>query len=69
MTREALEKELEAHGWNKRYHGTLTALWQKEHALIDITDKGVEISGIPRLPWSMVRSEDGRMIIHWEVEL
>ncbi len=73
MTREELEKELEAHGWDKRYHGTHTALWQKEHALIDMTDRGVEIgsNGItsPRLPWDIVDIENGKVIIHWEVEL
>ena len=30
MTREELENELEVHGWKKSYHGTHSALWQKE---------------------------------------
>ena len=69
MTREDLEKELEDLGWDKRYHGTHTALWQKENILIDMTDRGIEIGGTPRLPWEMVNIEDGKLIIHKEVEL
>lgn len=74
MTREDLEEELEAHGWERRYHGTHTALWQKEHGIIELSDKGVEVGGSTgmisrRLPWCMVGVENGKLIIHWEVEL
>ena len=74
MTRDELEKVLADNGWTKNYHGTHSVLWQKEHQVIDVSDKGAEIGGsegmlCPRLPWYTTWIKDGRLIVHWEVEL
>ncbi len=74
MTREEFEKILVETGWERRYHGTHSALYQKEHRIIDLSDKGVEVGSSTgmisrRLPWCMVNVQDGKLIIHWEVEL
>lgn len=69
MTREEFEKILAGTGWEKRYHGTHCSLYHKPHKFIDVSDKGVEVAYLPRLPWNMVDVKDGKIIISKEIEL
>lgn len=67
MTREELEKVLADSGWKKSYHGTHSALWQKEDRIIEVSDKGVDIGLL--FPWLMVSLEGSKLVIHREIEL
>ena len=69
MTKEEFERILTETGWERRYHGTHCNLWHKPGKFIDVSDKGVELTCLPRLPWDTVSVKDGKLIIGKEVEL
>lgn len=73
MTREELEKELEAYGWKKSYHGTDSEVWSNEKGTIELNKKGIFYGYFEdfnvNVPYEKLSVQDGKLVIHREIEL